>query len=159
MLSVPLAGLTHSYCIGSQVSPQPDITDSSELFYLLEWLCLEERWRRLEALLCSSIFISLFTRHQVSCGDISPSLLHLILMKSAGDINPEHVVRPYKTFQRSGLSYGQVHLRKNKSAYCELYLFIDDIDVVIGWDVEQRYTENCLGRTHAGVACLHRPKH
>ena len=158
MLSLPLVGLERFYGVGSQVNQQPDISDSRELFYFLEWLCLEERWRRLEALLCSSIFISLFTKHQVSCGDISPSLLHLILEKSAGDIDHGHVVRPYKTFQRSGLSYGQVHLRKNKSVYCELYLNIDDVDVAIGWAVEQRYTKNCLGRTHAGVGSLHPPK-
>jgi len=93
----------------------------------------------------------------VSCGDISPSLLHLILEKSAGDINPEHVGRPYKTFQRSGLSSGQVHLRKNKSVCSEPYLFMDDVDVII--DFEQRYTKNCLGRTHTGVVYLRPPKH
>ena len=55
--------------------------------YFLAWLCLEDRWRRFEALPSSSTLVSLFTRLQMSCGDISPSLLHLILENSAGAIN------------------------------------------------------------------------
>ena len=52
----------------------------------LEWLCFDDRCNRLDALSCSSTLVSIFTKVQVSCADISPSCSHLMLDNSAGDI-------------------------------------------------------------------------
>ena len=52
----------------------------------LEWLCLDDKCNRFDALSCSSTLVSFFTRVQVSCADISPSFSHLMLDNSAGDI-------------------------------------------------------------------------
>ena len=51
-----------------------------------EWMCFDDKCNRLDALSCSSTLVSVFTRVQVSCADISPSCSHLMLDNSAGDI-------------------------------------------------------------------------
>ena len=57
----------------------------------LEWLCFDDKCKRLDALSCSSTLVSFFTRVQVSCADISPSFSHLMLDNSAGDIKGRRV--------------------------------------------------------------------
>jgi hypothetical protein len=46
---------------------------------LLAWECLDDKWRRFDAFDWSSVLVSFVTRFQVSCGDSSPSSLHLRL--------------------------------------------------------------------------------
>ncbi|AHF63932.1 hypothetical protein Syncc8109_1575 [Synechococcus sp. WH 8109] len=56
----------------------------------LEWLCFDDKCNRLDALFCSSSLVSVFSRVQVSCADISPSCSHLMHDNSAGDIKGRH---------------------------------------------------------------------
>ena len=49
------------------------------VFLLLAWECLDDRWSRFDAFDWSSVLVSFVTRFQVSCGDSSPSSLHLRL--------------------------------------------------------------------------------
>ena len=70
-------GLTLWRCVGIQFLC---------VFLLLAWECLDERWSRFDAFDWSSVLVSFVTRFQVSCGDSSPSSLHLRLERWCADM-------------------------------------------------------------------------
>ena len=66
-----------------------------ELFFGFEWLCLDDRWSRFDALSTSSTLVRRLTRFQVSCADISPSDSHFSEERSDGDIDSFEVLTTY----------------------------------------------------------------